>query len=83
MLEFDSVDELKFVDDVVEQFVAVEQRTSVGDGPHELEDHRQARRAAAAALGPAMSRPHRGERALDGVVRSQMCKVLGGEVVEG
>ena len=80
---FDTVDELNSLDDVVEQLEAVEQPPSLGGGLHELEDHRQARGAAAAALGPSMPQPDRGERALDGVGRSQVLPVLGREVIEG
>ena len=78
MLEFDSVDELKSLDDVSEALRAVEQAPSLGGGLHELDDHRQTRRAAAAALGPAMPQSHRRERALNRVDRSQMLPVLGG-----
>ena len=80
---FDSVDELNSSDYVGDVLGAVEQPPALGGGLHQFEDHRQAGRTAAAPLGPAMPQSHRSERALDGVGRSQMLPVLGGEVVEG
>ena len=63
--------------------MSVELFPSLLSGVSELEHHGQTCLPAAAAFGPTMTQPDRGERRFDRVGGPEVSPMFGGEVVEG